>query len=54
MQIKDYQCVCGSKDFFLSKNDLHVGIYCERCGKWFKWADKNEKNLILRERVQHN
>ena len=25
-----------------------IGIYCSRCGKWFKWADKDEKNLQLK------
>lgn len=46
MQIKDYICSCGCKDFgFIKKSETQTGIYCSKCGKWFKWADKNEKNL---------
>ena len=53
MKIKAYRCRCGSKDFFtLKKSESQVGIYCQSCGKWYKWADKNEKNLIMREMVQ--
>ena len=55
MQIKDYQCKCGSKDFFaMKKDESHVGIYCKNCGKWLKWADKNEKNLIAWGLIQHD
>ena len=38
------------EEFFLilitSNNSNVIGIYCSRCGKWFKWADKDEKNLM--------
>lgn len=52
MKIKDYKCRCGHDDFFLSTpenciGENHVGIYCSYCGKWFKWADKDEKNLAM-------
>lgn len=53
MKIADYKCKCGSDDFFLgtSLNDtdgMHVGIYCNKCGKWLKWANKNERNLLIK------
>ena len=46
MKIKSYVCKCGSDDFLLvkSKRNPHTGIYCKKCYKWFKWADKDEKN----------
>lgn len=54
MKIKDYKCKCGNDDFFFVVKGDHKGIYCTNCGKWFKWADKNEKNLIMREMIQHD
>lgn len=55
MQIKDYECKCGSKDLFaLKKSETQVGIYCQSCGRWYKWADKNEKNLIAWGMIQHD
>ena len=47
MRIKEYKCECNSSDFlFMQHNPNIVGIYCSRCGKWLKWADKGEKNLM--------
>jgi hypothetical protein len=48
MKIKDYKCKCGKEDFFIAEKGKQLGIYCSSCGKWFKWADKDEKNLRLR------
>lgn len=53
MKIKDYKCKCGNDGFFfMPKNHAEniVGIYCDKCGKWLKWADKDEKNLNAREK----
>lgn len=55
MQIKDYKCRCGHDDFFFMEKQSKgegefIGIYCRRCGRWLKWADKNEKNLMYLER----
>ncbi len=52
MKIKDYKCLCGSNDFFIDDRGIHTGIYCSKCGKWLKWADKNERNLkkLIEER----
>ena len=53
MKIADYKCKCGSDDFFLGAplngNTPHVGIYCNKCGKWLKWANKNESNLMIKQ-----
>ena len=55
MKIKDYKCKCGNDDFDFIPNDGNVvGIYCNLCGKWFKWADKNEKNLFKIKKVNPN
>jgi len=48
MRIKNYKCKCGSESFmFMKKNRVEnvMGIYCNQCGKWLKWADRDEKNL---------
>lgn len=47
MRIKNYVCKdCGSYDFFIKESGSQVGIYCAECGKYLKWADKNERNLL--------
>lgn len=49
MKIKNYKCKCGFDDFFISPlTGKPTGIYCGKCGKWLKWADKDERNLALR------
>lgn len=45
MKIKNYECKCGCDDFFFMNKGVQVGIYCTLCGKWYKWADKDEQNL---------
>lgn len=47
MKIKDYKCKCGNNEFFFVQRENIMGIYCSYCGKWFKWANKDEKNLAL-------
>jgi hypothetical protein len=49
MRIKDYKCKCGHDDFFFSDNGNQTGIYCQYCGKWFKWANKDEQNLRMKQ-----
>lgn len=46
MKIKNYVCKCGSTDFDFLDRGFNVGIYCMRCGKWFKWASHDELNLM--------
>lgn len=48
MKIKNYKCKCGSNEFFFSSKGNQTGIYCNECGKWLKWADKDEQNLTLK------
>ena len=48
MKIKSYKCTCGHDDFFFADKGNQTGIYCSYCGKWLKWADKDEKNLQLK------
>ena len=48
MKIKSFKCTCGHDDFFFADKGNQTGIYCSSCGKWFKWADKDEKNLQLK------
>ena len=46
MKILDYKCKCGCDEFmFVPNKDNVVGLHCVRCGKWLKWANKNEKIL---------
>ena len=49
MEIKDYKCKCGHNDFFFADKGSQKGIYCSYCGKWFKWADKDEQNLAMKQ-----
>lgn len=49
MKIKDYKCKCGHDDFFFAGKGNQKGIYCLYCGKWLKWADKDERNLELKQ-----
>lgn len=49
MKIKDYKCKCGHNDFFFVDKGSQKGIYCTYCGKWLKWADKDERNLIMKQ-----
>lgn len=37
---------CGSKNVFLEKKGNQIGIYCAECGKWIKWATKEEIRVI--------
>ena len=49
MKIKDYKCKCGRDDFFFANKGNQKGIYCSYCGKWLKWADKDEQNLDMKQ-----
>lgn len=49
MKIKDYKCKCGHNDFFFTDKGNQKGIYCSYCGKWVKWADKDEQNLTMKQ-----
>ena len=49
MKLKDYKCKCGYNDFFFVDKGNQKGIYCTNCGKWLKWADKDEQNLVMKQ-----
>ena len=49
MKIKDYKCKCGHNNFFFADKGSQKGIYCSYCGKWLKWADKDEQNLAMKQ-----
>ena len=49
MKIKDYKCKCEQDDFFFADKGNQTGIYCSYCGKWLKWADKDEQNLRMKQ-----
>lgn len=49
MKIKDFKCKCGNNDFFFADKGNQKGIYCSYCGKWLKWADKDEQNLAMKQ-----
>ncbi len=37
---------CGSTKAFTDTKGNQTGIYCSDCGKWIKWATKDEIRLI--------
>jgi glycine betaine/choline ABC-type transport system substrate-binding protein len=49
MKIKEFRCKCGHDDFFFADKGNQIGIYCSYCGKWLKWADKDEQNLRMKQ-----
>lgn len=52
MKIKNYKCkACNSQHFFFAEDAMHIGIYCASCGKWLKWANKDERNLIMKSHL---
>lgn len=41
------ECKCGNKNnFFVETKGNQKGIYCSDCGKWVKWATKDEIRLL--------
>lgn len=50
-----YQCKCGSTKMFTEVKGLSTGLYCENCGKWIKWLNKDEIRLFnAREKMRDN
>ena len=49
MKVKDNKCECGHDDFFFINKGSQKGIYCSYCGKWLKWANKDEQNLSVKQ-----
>lgn len=44
---------CGSIDVFVANDGPHVGEYCGGCGKWIKWAGKEEARLVQRQQEMY-
>lgn len=42
----NYECKCGSMDFFTAPKGNNIGLYCSMCGKWKKWLGKDEAFLF--------
>lgn len=42
----NYECKCGSMDFFTEAKGNNIGLYCSMCGKWKKWLSKDEAFLF--------
>ena len=42
----NYECKCGSMDFFTEPQGNNIGLYCSMCGKWKKWLGKDEAFLF--------
>lgn len=57
MKIKKFKCGnCRHDDFKFMPNQKNlnvVGIYCSYCGRFLKWADKDEKNLMRLAEEDH-
>jgi len=48
---------CGSHSFFTEKRGTNTGLYCKRCGSWYKWLSKDEVRLFehnQKEESEHN
>lgn len=39
-------CKCGSEEIFASQSNQHKKLICAKCGRYIKFANKQEKNLI--------
>lgn len=53
-KFKDYKCRrCGCDLFYMEElktlKDV-AGLYCDYCGAWYKWLNKDEKRLFKKGR----
>lgn len=39
-------CKCGSEEILATQSNNHVKVICAKCGRYIKFANKQEKNLI--------
>lgn len=37
---------CGIVNGFIEEKGTQVGLYCNKCGKWIKWLNKDETRLF--------
>lgn len=36
---------CGNDSYFTQVKGNNMGAYCDKCGAWIKWLNKDERNL---------
>ena len=36
---------CGGKTFYIKRHINNIGVYCEKCDKWYKFLNKKEKKV---------
>lgn len=53
MRLSGVICKCGSEDIFASQSKQDIKLICAKCGRYIKFANKNEKNL-MQETLQRN
>lgn len=43
----DYSCnKCGSANLYTEAKGNNIGLYCNDCGAWIKWLNKNEVRVF--------
>lgn len=48
MKFKNYICTCKSEDFDVIKKGINFwGLYCTKCGRFYKWLNKGERNIYI-------
>ena len=45
-KLKNKKCKCGNDTFYTAERGPHIGIYCESCHRFLKWASKGELRYI--------
>lgn len=45
---------CGSVSFFTEKRGTNTGLYCKRCGSWYKWLNKDETRLFAHNQKEES
>lgn len=46
MRLLGVICKCGSEDIFAVQSNQNIKLICAKCGRYIKFANKQEKNLI--------
>jgi Fe2+ or Zn2+ uptake regulation protein len=45
MRLPGVICKCGSEDIFALQSKQHIKLICAKCGRYIKFANKNEKRI---------
>lgn len=54
MRLPGVMCKCGSEEIFASQSNIHIKLICAKCGRYIKFANKQEKNLLEKTIIQRN